>query len=274
MAKNEGAVIETEELEVTEPEESQEGAYAEVGEGYDDSEPTDVEENQEPTEPDEESDETHATEEPEEQPEEVEEETADVPQGKKSADSAFAEMRRANEELQTENEELKERIAELERGNKQSELIRTATEMGLSEEEIQQVLEDAEAEEQAEREKGAMQSELDELRERAMTLEAEKRMREDLQKIQAIDPSIKSMDDLPDEFFNYISAGMDGEDAYWATQARSAKEKYKGAKELGKANSAPIDRDYYTSEELDNLSDAEMDANWDKVQRSLTRLSK
>lgn len=278
MAKeNEGAVVEAEELEVTEPTESQNGAYAEVGE-FDETEPMEAEEEQEVTEPASEVDEPTATEEPLEpidEPEvEVEVEEVDIPEGKKSADRAFAEMRRANEDLQAENAELRERIEALEKGNKQNELIRTATEMGLSDEEIQQVLEDAEAEEQAQRERTALEDELEGYKERLMELEAEKRMKEDLRAIQAINPDIKTIDDLPPEFLDYISAGLGGEEAYWATQARNAKEKFEGAKELGKVNSVPVERDYFTSEEIDKLSDKELDdpTIWEKVQRSLNRL--
>lgn len=258
----EGAVLTTEELEVTEPVETQ-GAVAEVGEFYDDSEPEEVAENSEVTEPSKEVDEPLASNEEEKQ--------VDVPEGKKSSDRAFAEMRRANESLQSENAELRQRIEALEKANKQAQLIETATQMGLTDAEIQQVIADAEAEEKAEQERLDMQAEIKRLSEQVLNAEVEKAMQEDLKNIQAIDPTIKSISDLPEEFFTY-RAVMSGIDAYFATKAKEAQTKFEGAKELGKANSAPIERDYYTSEELDNLTDKEMEANWPKVLRSMDKL--
>ena len=263
---NEGAVILTEEPEITEPAETQ-GAIAEVGEFYDDREADDVVENSDLTEPSKESDDSHAT----EDATDVEEEAVDVPRSKKSSDRAFAEMRRANESLESQNAELLQRIEALEKANKMAQLIETATQMGLSDSEIEQVVADAEAEEQAEKERTDMQAEIMRLSEQVLNAEVEKAMQEDLAAIQAIDPSIKSISDLPEEFFTY-RAVMPGLDAYFATKAKEQQTKFEGARELGKANSAPVDRDYYTSEELDRLTDKEMDANWDKVQRSLNRL--
>ena len=97
------------------------------------------------------------------------------------------------------------------------------------------------------------------------------RLRLDLRELRKIDPSIKDLSDLPEDFFKYREH-MDGVDAYFATQAKNQRTKFEGAREFGKANSAPVERDYYTSEELDNLSDDEMDRNWEKVQRSLKKL--
>lgn len=262
----EGAVVKAEELEVTEPTETQ-GAIAEVGEFYDDRDTDNAVEISDLTEPSKEVDEPHAT----EDESDVEEEPVDVPEGKKSSDRAFAEMRRANESLQSENAELRERIEALEKATKQAQLIETATQMGLSDAEIQQVIADAEAEEMAERERTDMRAEIERLTEQVLNAEVEKAMQEDLASIQAIDPSIKSITDLPEDFFTY-RAVMPGLDAYFATKAKEQQTKFEGARELGKANSAPVDRDYYTSEELDNLTDKEMEANWEKVQRSLSRL--
>ena len=50
------------------------------------------------------------------------------------------------------------------------------------------------------------------------------------------------------------------------------KNEIKPAPKIGKANQASVPRDFYTSEELDALSQDEILANWDKVQRSMDRL--
>lgn len=262
MTKEQGATVVVEDLEFTDPTEESQGAYAEVGEDYDDSEPTEAEEMQETTEPAVEVDEPADT-------EEVEEKKVDEPKSK--SDRAFAEMRRTNESLKSENEELRQRIAELEKAEKHSQLIAQAQEMGLTDDEIQQVLNDSDAEEQAAKEREDMQAEIDRLNEQVLNAEVDRLMAQDLKDIQAIDPTIESLDDLPPEFFRYREV-MDGVDAYFATQAKNQRTKFEGARELGKVNEAPIQRDYYTSEELDNLSDEEMEANWEKVQRSLKKL--
>ncbi len=56
--------------------------------------------------------------------------------------------------------------------------------------------------------------------------------------------------------------------------AQQQKEKIFAPDAIGRVADTKVERDYYTSEELDNLTDEEMDANWDKVMRSMTRLSK
>ena len=80
------------------------------------------------------------------------------------------------------------------------------------------------------------------------------------------------MDDLGESCINYISAGLDATDAYYASILKDQKEKVYPPSEIGKISDTKIDRDYYTSEELENLTDEELDANWDKVMRSMKRL--
>ena len=53
-----------------------------------------------------------------------------------------------------------------------------------------------------------------------------------------------------------------------------SKEKVFAHDPIGRVSDNRIERDYYTSEELDNLTDEELDANWDKVMRSMDLLSK
>jgi hypothetical protein len=52
------------------------------------------------------------------------------------------------------------------------------------------------------------------------------------------------------------------------------KEKVFAPDPIGRVSDNRVERDYYTSEELDNLTDEELDANWDKVMRSMDLLSK
>ena len=197
---------------------------------------------------------------------------ADMPEGKRSRDSAFAEMRRAREDAEAERDDLRTQLEELQRQQREAELIQAAREMGLEDDEIQQVLADAEAEEQRAAEEQRLTDENERLNQELMDIRITQAMEEDLRAIRAIDPEIKSLDDLPDEFFTFISAGLSGEDAYFAMKAKEQKTAFGAAPSPGKANQAAVQRDYYTSEELDAMTPEEILANMDKVNRSLERL--
>lgn len=204
-----------------------------------------------------------------EQEEEAEE---DIPQGKRSRDSAFAEMRRAREAAEQRNNELQERLEALERAQREAELRSYAESIGLSEDEIEQVVADAQAEEEREAEKANLEAEIERLSEENLNYQVDRMMKQDLLDIQAIDPSIKSLDELGEDYGNFVAAGLSGVDAYYAVMSKRERTQIKPAPPMGKANQASVPRDFYTSEELDALSQEEILANWDKVQRSMDRL--
>ena len=83
---------------------------------------------------------------------------------------------------------------------------------------------------------------------------------------------MKSLDELGQQFGNFIRAGLTSKEAYYATKAMELKEKVFAPDAIGRVADTKSERDYYTSEELDHLTDEEMDANWDKVMRSMQRL--
>jgi tripartite-type tricarboxylate transporter receptor subunit TctC len=85
---------------------------------------------------------------------------------------------------------------------------------------------------------------------------------------------VKSLDELGDKFSNFIRAGLPTKEAYYATKAMELKEKVYAPDAIGRVSDSKVERDYYTSAELDALTDEEMDANWDKVMRSMGRLNK
>lgn len=204
--------------------------------------------------------------------EEQEEYGEDIPQGKRSRDSAFAEMRRAREEAERQNEELNARLAELERAQREAELRQYGESIGLTEEEIRDVIEDARAEEEKEFARRSLEEENERLNQELLDIQIDRQMAKDLADIQAIDPSVKSLEELGEDFFEFIGGGMDGVHAYYAMKAMKEANSIKPAPKIGRANQASVPRDYYTSEELDALSQEEILANWDKVQRSMDRL--
>ena len=95
-------------------------------------------------------------------------------------------------------------------------------------------------------------------------------MKEDLAEIQAIDPNIKSLDDLPG-YTSYVAGGLRGAKAYLAIKAEQEFAKPKPAKAPGAVNKTPQERDYFTEEEIDQMSVEEIRANLPKVRRSVER---
>lgn len=197
-----------------------------------------------------------------------------VPQDQRSRDSAFAEMRRAREAAERERDELQAQIAEYQKEQRHMELIEAAQNMGLSDAEIQQVIADADEEEEREAEHARLTEENERLNSELMNIQIEKMMEEDLRNIQAIDPSIKSLDDLGEDFFKF-RATLDGVDAYFAMKQKQESVGYKAAPPIGKANPSATPREYFTSEEIDRMSPEEIaadDALFEKVMKSIERL--
>lgn len=260
----EGAVNDlTDMSEFTEPTEDAEETGAEEAEDYEFEAET---EEQEFTDPAAEED---AQGEADEESEEYEE---DIPQGKRSRDHAFAEMRRAREEAEQRNSELQERLDALERAQREKDLRDYAEGMGLTEEEIEEVVKDAQEEEEKENARKELEEKVRQLEDQLLEREIDEKMQKDLSDIQKIDPSVKSLDDLGDDFGQFIEAGLDGVHAYYAMKAMQDRNKIKPARSIGRVNQSSVPRDFYTSEELDALSQEEILANWDKVQRSIDRL--
>ena len=221
----------------------------------------------EPLNEDEESVETAEVADPSESEEVVSEPEENQEGGRTAQDSAFAEMRRRNRELENDNKLMFDALNRYFTGDDARELSIQANAYADSRDP-----EEVRAEFERSREEEELRSENEELKEQLMNIQIEQRMAEDLRTIQGIDPTVKSLDDLGESFINYISAGLDATDAYYASLLKDQKEKVYPPSEIGKISDTKIDRDYYTSEELDNLTDEELDANWDKVMRSMKRL--
>lgn len=221
----------------------------------------------EPLNEDEKSVETAEVADPSESEEVVSEPEENQEGGRTAQDSAFAEMRRRNRELENDNKLMFDALNRYFTGDDARELSIQANAYADSRDP-----EEVRAEFERSREEEELRSENEELKEQLMNIQIEQRMAEDLRTIQGIDPTVKSLDDLGESFINYISAGLDATDAYYASLLKDQKEKVYPPSEIGKISDTKIDRDYYTSEELDNLTDEELDANWDKVMRSMKRL--
>ena len=229
-------------------------------------------ENQEVAEPEMEEEFDESVENQEVAEPEAEEGASQEEGGKTKQDAAFAEQRRRISELEAE-------LAEKERENEAmfdalGQYFEGETPDDLS------VNAKAYAEERnpedvrAELESRRLQEENERLQEQLFDVQAEQLMARDLQAIQEIDPTVKSLDELGEPFFKMIVAGLSGKEAYYACKAQEMNEKVLAPDAIGAIEDTKVDRDYYTSKELDNLTDEEMEANWDKVMKSMERLGK
>lgn len=185
-----------------------------------------------------------------------------------STNRAFQQMRKANEELQRQLDALEaEKKAREETYNRlvgadASDISVIAEASGLSEDEVR--AEFAHSQENYEKD-----MKIQSLEQQLIDIEAEKAMQEDLQAIRRIDPSIKSLDSLGESFLNYINAGLNAEDAYWAIKSKEQAHKSTPPKEIGKVVTAPAEKEHYSWAEINAMSSEEKARNWKKILNSM-----
>ena len=196
-------------------------------------------------------------------------EEAEQTSGRTESDAAFAEMRRQNQQLEREAKMMREALSRYFEGETAEELSINANAYA-EERDPDEYRKEWEREQDYER----VTRENEELRDQMLEMEIDKRMREGLREVQEIDPNVKSLDELGESFINMIAAGLTTKEAYYATLAMKSKEKVFAPDPIGRVSDNRVERDYYTSEELDNLTDEELEENWDKVWRSMDLLSK
>ena len=185
------------------------------------------------------------------------------------ADARFAEMRRQNQQLEREAQMMREALSRYFEGETAEELSINANAYA-EERDPEEYRREWDERQEYERTK----AENEELKNEMLRMRVDEMMRNGLREIQEIDPSIKSLDELGESFAKMIGAGLSNKEAYYATLAMKNKDKVLAPDPIGRVSDNRIERDYYTSEELDHLTDEEMDANWDKVWRSMDLLSK
>lgn len=186
-------------------------------------------------------------------------------------DAAFAEMRRQNQQLEREAKMMREALSNYFEGETAEELSINANAYAQQRDpdEYRQ-----EWEKQQDYERAIQENES--LKNQMLELEVDRMMREGLREVQEIDPNIKSLEELGEPFVKMIAAGLTTKEAYYATLAINSKEKVFAPDPIGRVSDNRIERDYYTSEEIDNLTDEELDdpVIWEKVMRSMDLLGK
>lgn len=199
-----------------------------------------------------------------------EEETEDGEEsGRTETDAAFAEMRRTIAELKRDNEMMSGALGRYFDGETAEELSINANAYAddrdpdeyRQEWEHNQEFED-------------LQAENEELKEELMNVQIDRLMQEGLRDIQVIDPSVKSLDELGEDFGKFIAAGLTSTQAYWACKAQEQNEKVQPPSAIGRVDDSHAEREYFTSEEIDNLTDEDLDdpVIWEKVMRSMEKL--
>lgn len=216
-----------------------------------DAEPKEVEETQEtiPPEP------------------EAENEPSEAEGNSDSADRAFAEMRRQLQELEKENKKLSKQVERQDSAlglyvdgeDKTAAAIAQAT--GLSLEEVKSTI--------------AEQDELEELRARAEKSESEleelrieQKMASDLEELKKIDSSIE-FENLPDNFFDLVGAGVDATTAYYASKEANKVTQAEPMQAPGEVATGGETKTYYTKEEVEKMTPEQIKANMKVIDASM-----
>lgn len=184
-------------------------------------------------------------------------------------DSAFAKIRREMEQTKKQNEMLANTFQKFGFQGTPEEIIDQANAYHTGKP-IEEVRQQRVQSEKIQQEELQRQAELEFYRNK----EIERMMDDDLKRIQKLDPTIKKLDDLGDDYFNLIKAGLDAEIAFGAIQQKKIRETKTPPAEIGKVNSnSKIDKDFYTPDEVDKLSpsDLENPKIWEKVRKSMTK---
>jgi len=220
-------------------------------------------------------------EEPEVAAPESEPEPEEVPEEhqRTDADASFAAMRREMEEARRQADDAR---AELERVRAESEardgaisrltgtedgtIAALAEVTGMSEDEIR-------AEMEAAQESAQKDLRIQQLEEQINSVEAERLMQADLAELRKIDPSLNSLDDLGESYAEYIAAGLNPTDAYWAIKGKEYATRATAPKEVGKVATGTAEKDYYTDAEIEAMSSEQLTKNWKKVMASWERNS-
>ena len=201
-------------------------------------------------------------------------ETQEVAEPVKSEqDRAFADMRRQNEELSRKAQEAERQAQELTAtlGNwfdgatpEEKAIQAKAFYEGRTPEEVK-------AEIEANRASEALQNELQSTKQELQSIKIQTTMANDLKTIQAIDPTIKSFDDLGSDYATYIKAGLPCDKAYYAIKADEAKNKVVTPKPIGAVNGDGSEEVFYAADD-ERLNDQSfVDKHFDQIKKSMSK---
>lgn len=198
---------------------------------------------------------------------EAEEKSSEAEGNSDSADRAFAEMRRKVEELERENSKLSKQVERqdsalglyVDGDDKTAAAIAQAT--GLSLEEVQSTIAESDRLEEAEERAERAEAELEDL-------QIEQRMASDLEELKKIDPKIE-FDDLPDNFFDLIGAGVDATTAYYASKKANEQTQIQPMQAAGEVATGGETKTYYTKEEVEKMTPEQIKTHMKVIDESM-----
>lgn len=199
-----------------------------------------------------------------------------VPDGN-SASEAWARIRRESAENARRAEEAERALAEMQaREEARSNVVTRLT--GRENGDIEVLAESMDLDPgdlasliSAEQDNTSKDNEIQRLRGELASAKAENQMQTDLAEIQKIDPSITSCEQLGESYVSYIKAGLSATDAYFAVKSKEAATTPSAPKEIGKVNSEPPEKDFFTKEEVDAMTSEQRYKNADKILASFSK---
>jgi len=207
-------------------------------------------------------------------------EESEQPTGKTEEDAAWARMRREAEQARAEAEAAQRELAELKASNEarssaisrltgrgeDAEIAALAEVTGMSEDEVAEIYE-------REAESAQKDLRIEQLEEMVGSIQAERLMQVDLERLRKIDPALNSLDELGPEYVRYMSVLdpetgepiMEPEDAYWAIKAKQRANQATPPKEVGKVATGPAEKTRFTAQEIDAMSSEQLKKNWRQI---------
>lgn len=189
-------------------------------------------------------------------------------------DAAFAQMRRQNEDLERQ-------LAEAQRQSKEYEdalgLFFDGEDKALKAQAYanERPFEEVKAESQMQAQLAELQSKNANLEQQLLEQQAQAQMNADLAEIQKSHPEVKSIEELGQEYlaFRFNPMGeMSAEQAFQMMQTYKASTTPKKPPIIGTVSTTDKPQsDYYTREEVEAMSPAEVSKNYDKIRESMTK---
>lgn len=189
-------------------------------------------------------------------------------------DGAFARMRRETDQLKKQNEMLANTFKQFGfTGSTPEEIIDQANAHYL-----EKSVDEVRAERLAKEQESHMAQERDFYKSQLATIQ----MQEDLKKLQKVDPTIKSWESIVEKFgeeytpkfFKLLTEEMDIDIAYDSINKKIQQDRKNPPATVGRINSSTKQiKDYYTKDEVDRMSESELDDPkiWARVRNSMTK---
>ncbi len=98
--------------------------------------------------------------------------------------------------------------------------------------------------------------------------EAERILEDDLETVRRIDPKIRRIEDLGDVFIALRAGGVPCEEAYRAVASLNKK---KEIPQMGDILSFGEEKDFFTPEDVKEMTKEEVKKNYDKIRKSMSR---